>query len=138
MCNPKEIISRYIETVWNNTDVSALDDLTAETFTYHIGGQPARNKAQMKSFLQTVHTAFPDWRVHIRTIIAEGNTVAIRWEGTVTHLGEFQGIPPTGKRVSVSGINMYWIEDGKIAREWEQMDTLGMLLQLGVIPPPKS
>jgi steroid delta-isomerase-like uncharacterized protein len=138
MTDAKQLIAEYIESVWNNADLASLDDLTLATFTYHLGGRPPRNKAQMKSFLQAVHTAFPDWRVQIRATIAEGNTVAVQWDGTVTHLGEFQGIPPTGKKVSVSGINMYWFEDGKIAREWEQMDTMGMLQQLGVIPPEKS
>jgi len=138
MYDKKEIVLKYIEAVWNNADVSSLDDLTLETFRYHLAGQPPRNRTQMHQFINTVHTAFPDWRVEIRNIVAEGKSVAVRWEGMVSHLGEFQGIPPTGKQIVVSGINMYLIEDGKIAREWEQMDTIGMLMQLGVIPQTGS
>lgn len=81
-----------------------------------------------------IRTAFPDWRVQIVEIIVEGNTVVIRWQGQVSHQGVFQGIPPTGKRVNVSGINIYHVTKGKIAAEWEQTDTLGMLQQLGVLP----
>jgi len=133
----KALVAKYVESVWNNTDVSSLDDLTHETFSYHLGGQPPRSREQMKQFLGAVHTAFPDWRVEIRAIITEGNDVAVRWDGHATHLGEFQGISPTGKKVSVCGINMYMIEEGRIAQEWEQMDTMGMLMQLRVVPAPK-
>lgn len=130
----KSLVSIFIEKVWNNADLAALDELTTETYTYSLGGQPPRNKASMKQFLQSVHTAFPDWSVHIEDIAAQDDIVAVRWSGEVTHQGVFNGIPATGKRISVCGINMYYIEDGKISREWEQMDSLGLLQQLGVLP----
>jgi steroid delta-isomerase-like uncharacterized protein len=133
----KGLVTNYIEEVWNNADFAALDDLTGTTFAYHLGGQPPRDKAAMRQFLQAVHASFPDWRVQIQTIVAEENTVAVRWNGRVTHQRVFQGIPPTGKQITVSGINLYRIEDGVISQEWEQMDSLGMLGQLGVLPPPR-
>lgn len=132
----KKLISKYIEEVWNNADLNALDDLTSAKYTYHFGSQPPRNKAALQQFLQAVHVAFPDWRVRIQSIIADGNTVAVQWEGSVTHEGVFHGIPPTGKKISVCGINIYQIEGGKIAKELEQMDSLGMLQQLGALPSP--
>ena len=55
------------------------------------------------------------------------------WAGTVTHEGDFRGIPATGRRIQVSGINMYRVEDGRIGAEWEQMDSIGMLQQMGVV-----
>jgi steroid delta-isomerase-like uncharacterized protein len=134
----KKLVSKYIEEVWNNLDLGALNDLTTTGYTYHFGSQPPRDKAAPQQFLQSVHLAFPDWRVQIQVIIAESDTVAVRWKGSVTHEGVFHGIPPTGKKISVSGINIYQIDEGKIAREWEQMDSLSMLQQLGVLPPPKS
>jgi steroid delta-isomerase-like uncharacterized protein len=88
----------------------------------------------MQQFIKMIRVAFPDWRVQIVDIIAEGNTVVIRWQGQVTHQGVFQGIPPTGKQVTVSGINIYHVIDGKVDAEWEQTDSLGMLQQLGVLP----
>ncbi len=132
----KTLVSTYIENVWNRADAQALDDLTTATFTYCLGGQPPRDRAAMLAFLQAVHVAFPDWRVQIEDLVADGNTAAVRWMGEVTHQGPFHGILPTGKRISVVGINLYRIENGKIAQEWEQMDSLGMLAQLGVLPPP--
>jgi len=134
--NVKNLVTRYIETVWNQGDLAALAELTAETFRYHLGGQPPRDRATMGQFLEAVRVAFPDWRVEIEDIAAEERIVAVRWSGQVTHQGPFHGIPPTGKRIDVCGINIYAIEDGKIAQEWEQMDSLGMLQQLGVLPQP--
>ena len=131
----KTLVSTYIEDVWNRADAQAFDRLTAPAFAYCLGGQPPRDRAAMLAFLQGVHAAFPDWRVQIDDIVAEGNTVAVRWSGQVTHEGPFHGIPATGKRIAVSGVNLYRIEDGRIAQEWEQMDSLGMLAQLGVLPP---
>jgi len=131
----KTLVTTYIEDVWNRADAQALEQLTTTSFTYTLGGQPPRDRTAMLAFLQGVHAAFPDWRVQIDDIVAEDSSVAVRWSGQVTHEGPFHGIPPTGKHIAVSGINLYRIEDGRIAQEWEQMDSLGMLAQLGVLPP---
>jgi hypothetical protein len=90
----KKIVSRYIKEVWNRADLAALHALTGPTYTYHLGSQPPRDKDGMQQFLQAVHVAFPDWRVQIQDIVVEGTTVAVRWDGTVTHAGVFHGIPP--------------------------------------------
>ena len=130
----KALAHQYVEQIWNLGNLAALDDLTTPTYTYQLGGQPGRDRAGMQQFIKMIRVAFPDWRVQIVDIIAEGNMVVIRWQGQVTHQGVFQGIPPTGKQVAVSGINMYRVIDGKVDAEWEQTDSLGMLQQLGVLP----
>ena len=130
----KGLVVRYIEEVWNKGDAAALETLTTETFRYCLGGQPARDRAAMRQLLEAVHVAFPDWQVQIQDILADGTTVAVRWAGEVTHQGAFHGIPPTGKRVSVCGINVYAVADGRVTQEWEQMDSLGLLQQLGALP----
>lgn len=117
---------------WNKTDFEAFKSLTNSTFTYFLGGQPPRDISTMQQFLQAVHMAFPDWQVEVQDI------VAVRWSGKAIHKGVFYSIPPIGKQISVCGTNMYRIENGKISEEWEQMDSLGMLQQLGILPPQKS
>ena len=131
----RTLIMTYIEDVWNRADAQAFERLTTDAFTYHLGGQPPRDKAAMLAFLQNVHAAFPDWRVRIEDVVVENDTAAMRWSGQVTHEGPFHGIPATSKHITVSGINLYRIEDGRVAQEWEQMDSLGMLAQLGVLSP---
>jgi steroid delta-isomerase-like uncharacterized protein len=129
----KILVSEFIERVWNSADLAALNELCVPSYTYRLGGLPPRDKAEMARFLQSVHAAFPDWKVQVQTVIAEGDTVVAQWIGQVTHEGVFHGMPPTGKRISVSGINVYVISDGKIAQEWEEMDSLGLLQQLGAL-----
>ncbi len=131
----KDLVRRYIDEVWNHANLAVLDELTAQNFVYHLGGQPARDRAAMVLFVRGTRTAFPDWHVEIADIVAESGSAAVRWHGLVTHGGPFRGLAPTGRRISVSGINVYRIVGGRIVAEWEQMDSLGMLQQLGVLPP---
>ena len=130
----KVLVRRYVEGVWNRADAAALANLTTPGFRYYLGGHPGRDRDAMRQFLSMTHAAFPDWRVEITDIVAQDDTVAVRWKGDVTHQGAFHGIPPTGRRITVTGINMYRIAGGKIDAEWEQTDSLGMLQQLGVLP----
>lgn len=126
------VVKEYIESVWNRGDVEALHRLTSTDFRYFLGGQPGRDHSEMVEFLSLTRAAFPDWRVEIAAIIADGSHVAVRWSGRVTHAGDFRGIPATGKQIDVSGINIYEVTEGEISAEWEQMDSIGMLRQLGV------
>lgn len=130
----KRLVIEYVERVWNRSDLEALDQLTAPSFTYQLGEQPPRDRISMREFLATTHAAFPDWRIEISEILADGESVAVRWRGIVTHQGPFHGIPPTGRQIRISGINMYRIAGSMIVGEWEQTDTLSMLRQLGALP----
>ncbi len=129
----KILIQEYVEKVWNQADLAAFKKLITPTYTYQIGEQPTRNALAMEQFLLATHSAFPDWHIEIVDMITEDNKVAIRWDGQVTHEGSFNGIPPTGKRITVSGINTYHIANGKVAAEWEQTDTISMLHQMGIL-----
>jgi len=130
----EDLVRKYVELVWNKCDLAALHTLTTPDFTYHLGQQPPRDRAKMQEFLKATHEAFPDWQVQILDIFSENNIGVIRWQGQVTHDGPFHGIAPTGRVITVSGINIYHIEDNLIAEEWEQMDSLDMLRQMGVLP----
>lgn len=130
----RDLVTEYIERVWNQGDAAALEDLTTPGFAYLLGDQPSRDRMAMRDFVAATRSAFPDWRVEISDVIVDGNMAAVRWSGTVTHGGPFHGLPATDRQIRVSGINMYRIADGKIAEEWEQTDSLSMLRQLGVLP----
>lgn len=126
----KEIVRQYLESVWNVGDQEAFYKLTAPNFTYKFPRHPDRGQSEMIDFLSTFRNAFPDWCVQIDNMIAEENQVAISWSGIVTHLGDFSGIPATGKKITVSGINIYQFEGDRITAEFEQSDVLGMILQM--------
>lgn len=80
--------------------------------------------------------AFPDSRFTVEDVVAEGEHVAVRHTFRGTHRGEFEGVPATGRRVAVSGIELLRFEGGKIAEAWLNADFLGLMQQLGAIPEP--
>ncbi|GIK42685.1 MAG: hypothetical protein BroJett011_65180 [Chloroflexota bacterium] len=116
-------------------DLSKLDEFLAADFVSHNtppGLDPGiEGVKQMVSIFQN---AFPDMAGAVEDVVAEGNKVAVRFSGTGTHQGEFFGIPPTGKPIRTTGINIFRLEAGKIVEHWNNADDLGVLQQLGVIP----
>ena len=117
-----------------------IDELIAPGYVGHDPTQPEpiRGRDGYRQFVDTYQSAFADARVTIDDQIAEGGQVVTRWTGRGTHTGELMGIAPTGKEVTVSGITISRLENGKIAEEWELMDALGMLVQLGAVPQPAT
>jgi predicted ester cyclase len=81
--------------------------------------------------------AFPDLRLTVEDIFSEGDMVAARLTFQGTHRGEFQGIPPTGKQVAFSSIEVDRVVDGKVQEHWVELDQLGLMRQLGAIPEPE-
>ncbi|MDP2662915.1 MAG: ester cyclase, partial [Dehalococcoidia bacterium] len=80
--------------------------------------------------------AFPDMQVKVEDEILEGELLVERWSSTCTHTGEFMGLPPTGKSLSLTGISVVRLSGDKIAESWENYDAIGMLQQLGAAPTP--
>ena len=83
-------------------------------------------------------TAFPDMHVTIEDQIAEGDKVASRLTVSGTHKGDFMGMAPTGKQMMITGIDIVHIKDGKAVERWGNLDDLGLMQQLGAIPPPTA
>jgi len=81
-------------------------------------------------------TAFPDLHFTVEDMIAEGDKVVARLTARGTQAGAFMGIPPTGKQASITAIDINHMAGGKSVEHWLEMDTLGLLQQLGVIPAP--
>ena len=136
----KEIVRRVVEGVWRDRNFAIVDDLVAADYVGHDPTQPGpiQGREGFKQFAAMYQTAFDDALVTIDDQIAEGDQVVTRWTGRGTHTGELMGIAPTGKEVTVSGMTISRLADGKIAEEWELMDALGMLVQLGAVPQPAT
>lgn len=131
----KAIVKRFIEEAFNKGNLDVIDDVVAADYVNHVAGlQNARGPAGMKQFVMTYRTAFPDYTCTIEAQIAEGETVATRWTARGTQHGPLMGTPPTGKHVTLSGIVIDRIANGRLAETWLQADALGMIQQLGVIP----
>lgn len=112
-----------------------FDELLAPTYVLHLpGSPPIAGIEQAKQLMAAYTSAFPDLQLTTEDLVAEGERVAIRntWSGT--HQGPFRGIPPTGKHVMFTGSDTFHFVDGKIAEQWADLDALGLMQQLGVIP----
>jgi predicted ester cyclase len=90
----------------------------------------------MKQFFAMAHSAFPDFHSTLEDMFAEGDKVVQRFTARGTHKGEWMGIAPTGKQMTCPGIAIHRITGGKIVEGWTSMDMLGVMVQLGVVPPP--
>jgi steroid delta-isomerase-like uncharacterized protein len=134
----KALVRRFFEEMLNPGNADLGDDLFAVDAVDHAAfpGQVAGREG-FKQAVRMVHGAFPGIRYTADDMIAEGDRVATRWTLRGTHAGEFLGIPPTGKQVTVTGINVLRFANGQIVECWETWDRFGMMQQLGVIPAPE-
>lgn len=132
----KEVVRRSIEEAWNEEDIELVDELVAPDGVQHDPTLPdlPRGPDAMKQSIRLYHAAFPDATIEIEQMVAEDDTVAVRWIGRGTHEGELMGVEPTGNEVEVRGIQFSRVEDGKIAESWIVYDSLGMLQQVGAVP----
>jgi predicted ester cyclase len=123
----KKLYLRLADEVLTKKNLALVDELIAPDFREHVGGEVRRVGVEgFKAARLRRNAAFPDWKVTIDDIIAEGDKVVARATGQGTHLGEYMGIPPTGRRIKVSWIAIYRIADGKLAEHWQQIDELGL------------
>lgn len=133
----KAITHRWIEEVINQQNLALIDELFTSDYVNHMAppGFPTGPQGE-KLFTQMFFGAFPNGRMELVDVVAEGDRAAGRYTFSGTHTGEFIGIPPTGKRFSVSGINIIRFANGKIAENWPSLDMLGLMQQIGVVPAP--
>ena len=129
----KAIVRQMVEEIFNRGNLSRLDEFVAPDFVEHEELPPGMDAKQMTIMLRS---AFPDFKATIDDIVAEGDKVVIRQTWTGTQKGEWMGIPPTGKSVSFGVIDIIRIAGGKFVEHWGQMDSMGMMQQLGIIPAP--
>ncbi len=132
----KAIVRRFIE-IYNKRNLDLVDDFVAPDYVDHTNKV---DREGLKQLFNMALKAFPDWHETIEDIIAEGDKVWVRVKGTGTHKGELRGVlapsgalAPTGKKVTITGVVIYRIVDGKLVEGREVDDTLDFYKQLGVI-----
>jgi steroid delta-isomerase-like uncharacterized protein len=132
----KSIERRLFQEVYGNGNLDLIDELVAEDFVGHgtarDGGDQGRDA--YRAFVVEMRTAFPDLQLTIEHQIAEGDKVVTRFRASGTHLGPFQGMPPTGKRGDFSGTIIDRVVGGQVVECWSNTDDLGLLQQLGAVP----
>lgn len=132
----KALLRRYKVGILNDRDIDALDQVAAPGYLDHAAfpGQAPGLKGLKQRAATLFQALDPQWTIH--EAIAEDDLVVLRWSLTGTHRGEFLGIPPTGKTFVFRGIDMYRIQDSKIAEHWNVVDMLGFCQQVGALPRP--
>jgi steroid delta-isomerase-like uncharacterized protein len=134
----KKLARRLYDDVLNDRRLDVVDELALADYAEHdpLPGQRdglvgLKDRATMLvEGLASTYT--------VEDVIAEGDRVVVRWRNTGTHSGAFLGIPPTGRSFSIAGIDVYRIENGRLAEHWHVVDQLTMLQQLGLIPSPEG
>jgi steroid delta-isomerase-like uncharacterized protein len=133
----KAVVRQLIEEVMNRGNISLVDEIMPPDFVDHEGvpGLPPTREG-FKQSVPMLRSGIPDFNATIDDVVAEGDRVVIRmtWRGTQT--GEFMGMPPTGKSISVGVIDISRIAEGKIVEHWGLADMIGMMQQLGAMPAP--
>lgn len=134
----KAHMRRAVDVVWNGGDFSRIDEFVTSDFVIHTSAQGGdiHGTDGICQFFGSLRAAFPDLHFTIEDQVAEGDRVVTRWVAQGTHLGEFQGIPATGKQLVLSGIDIDRLADGKAVECWSRVDELGLLKQLGVLDAP--
>jgi steroid delta-isomerase-like uncharacterized protein len=123
----------------NKGNLAAADEIYAAHYILHDPNNPPDlppGPEGVKQFLAPFLTAFPDTQGTIEDLVAEGDKVAVRYTIRGTHQGEFQGIAPTGKQVTMTGTGIIRFAGGQMVEEWQNDDVLGLLQQIGAIPAP--
>ncbi len=130
------VASRWYEEVFNAGNVALIDELFAPDFVDHDPSNPLPGLEGVRQLVSMYRGAFPDLHLTIEDEITEGDRIVTRFTGRGTHRGLLMGIPPSGKRVTITAIDILRFENGRIAEHWGNQDLLGMMRQLGVIPAP--
>ena len=129
-----QVMRRAFEEIMTRGNIAAIDELFASDFTGHDTSGGTFGREEFREGVLDMLSAFSDRQVKIADQVVAEDKVVTRWQATGVHAGEFNGIPATGRRVSLTGISIDRIAGGKIVESWEVTDDAGLLRQLGVDP----
>jgi steroid delta-isomerase-like uncharacterized protein len=130
----KALVRRFIDQIFVQGRPEAVDELLADHFVPHTWPSTGDGKGDLKRAIERVSMGLADSRFTIEDMIAEGDRVAVRVTARATQVGEFMGLPPSGKTYTIGEIHIFRIQDGKVTEHWHQFDQLGLLRQLGAMP----
>lgn len=132
----KAIVRRLYEDVWNRRKLEVVSTLFSPSHALRDNNSPGSSvgpeayRGQVAMYL----AAFPDLHIAVEDTVAEKDKLVTSWTIAGTHKGEFLGIRPTNKKVSVEGITIHYLANGKIIDSYVSWDALGLMRQLGALP----
>jgi steroid delta-isomerase-like uncharacterized protein len=128
---------RWTEELWGRGNLAVADEIIAPDYVRHDAGDPfpARGPEDVKRIVSMLRVMLPDLRLELEDMIADGDKVVSRYTGIATDTRGYMGMPPTGKVIRNAAIQIFRFADGKIVESWAVRDDLGILRQLGHLPP---
>jgi steroid delta-isomerase-like uncharacterized protein len=132
----KSLARRYFDDLWTGGDEEFIDRHVAVDYVFHDANTPGgvRGTDGLRRYYWRFRAGFPDMRFTVEDQVAEGDKVVTRWSVEATQSGPFLGMPPSDKTLHVTGINIFRFVDGYFVEGWHNLDTLGLLQQLGAVP----
>jgi steroid delta-isomerase-like uncharacterized protein len=132
----KDVVLRlWYQELWDNWNIAIADELFTDDYHLHAPGVPVPlDGATTKQVVAMYGASFPDLKHTVDEVIADGDTLAVRWTVRGTHRGEFQDIPATGKSIKLSGITVHHLMGARVRETWLVYDNLELLQQLGAVP----
>lgn len=134
----KQLLRRYYEEVLMQGRLDVLETIARADYVEH---NPFPGHGQglegLRQRVNTLRTAFKQ-QFTLELLIAEGDKVAVLWTTRGTHVGEFMGLPPTGKSYTIQGVDIHQLRDGRMTEHWDVVDVYSMLIQLGALPAPSG
>ena len=136
--DPKTIVHRWFNEVWNQGREDTIDELAAPGVIGHGLGEATDTvgPADFKVFWRNMRSALPDITIRIEDTIVDGDKVVVRVVLEGTHRGDGLGVAASGQRVNIAGVVIVRVGDGQIVEAWNSWDQLGLLRQIGAIPAP--
>jgi steroid delta-isomerase-like uncharacterized protein len=131
----KLVMNRFLEFI-NTASEKLAQELISPSAVFHVPGrtEPMRGPAGYLAIIGMMRGGFPDIQWTLEEMVAEGDKIAARFTMRGTHRGNFFGVPPTGKTISVQAMNIYRLSGGQFVEEYGQPDMLGLLQQIGAVP----
>lgn len=129
--NRRDTILKAWNGAWGNGDLAAFEQLLAPGYVRR-SKSGSEDYASLRKTIEAMHTAFPDSSTEILEIVEEGPKVAVHWQTTGTHQGEFMDVPATGRTITVTGASFLQFDNDKLAEEWVVWDPRELLSALGI------
>jgi steroid delta-isomerase-like uncharacterized protein len=132
----KAIAQRWMDEIWQKAGPSAMDEILASDFTFNYAAPGVKpDREGYKQTLRDIYAGFPDIKFTTEDIVVEGDKAAVYWKGRGTHKGQYWGIAPTGKQVTMAGISIINAAGGKIVEEIGYTNMMELMQELGALPP---
>lgn len=130
----KALVRCLLDGIWNKANPVIVNKLCSTDFTFNYAALSgvSNDREGYRQMAVIWHSAVSDVKLTLVDVIAEGDKVAVHWEASCTHTGEFMGVPPAGKKLTMVGISIFYIKDGRITKEWGEMDIAGLMQQLKI------